>query len=151
MFSFLLSTGEAQLMNATGPVEPNTSVNSNGSSVGSPDVESVTKGLSSWREAVQRSVTSSQLSMALYTLEQCVAWDKSIMKAVSTCIKTLVTFLIFFFHNRTASFVNQENLKTSFCYATAVIKAITLTASSPRWKKFQKAIGNYIIFFLFIF
>lgn len=39
-------------------------------------------GLSSWREAVQRSVTSSQLSMALYTLEQCVAWDKSIMKAV---------------------------------------------------------------------
>lgn len=69
-------------MNATGPVEQNTSVNSNGSSVASPDVESVTKGLSSWREAVQRSVTSSQLSMALYTLEQCVAWDKSIMKAV---------------------------------------------------------------------
>lgn len=39
-------------------------------------------GLLSWREAVSRSVTSSQLSMALYTLEQCVAWDKSIMKAV---------------------------------------------------------------------
>lgn len=39
-------------------------------------------GLQSWRDAVQRSVTSSQLSMALYTLEQCVAWDKSIMKAV---------------------------------------------------------------------
>jgi hypothetical protein len=39
-------------------------------------------GLSSWREAVQRSVTAAQLSMALYTLEQCVAWDKSIMKAV---------------------------------------------------------------------
>lgn len=40
-------------------------------------------GLLSWRDAVQRSVTSAQLSMALYTLEQCVAWDKSIMKAVS--------------------------------------------------------------------
>lgn len=45
-------------------------------------INSPTLGLSSWREAVQRSVTSSQLSMALYTLEQCVAWDKSIMKAV---------------------------------------------------------------------
>jgi hypothetical protein len=40
-------------------------------------------GLASWRDAVQRSVTAAQLSMALYTLEQCVAWDKSIMKAVS--------------------------------------------------------------------
>jgi hypothetical protein len=47
-------------------------------------------GLQSWREAVQRSVTSSQLSMALYTLEQCVAWDKSIMKAVR---ELLIDFL----------------------------------------------------------
>lgn len=69
-------------MNATGPVDQNTSANSNGSS-GSAEPETIPKGLLSWREAVQRSVTSSQLSMALYTLEQCVAWDKSIMKAVS--------------------------------------------------------------------
>jgi hypothetical protein len=68
-------------MNATGPTDQNTSANSNGSS-SSTETESVPKGLLSWREAVQRSVTSSQLSMALYTLEQCVAWDKSIMKAV---------------------------------------------------------------------
>jgi hypothetical protein len=47
-------------------------------------------GLSSWREAVQRSVTAAQLSMALYTLEQCVAWDKSIMKAVRL---SLILFL----------------------------------------------------------
>ena len=40
-------------------------------------------GLVSWRDAVSRSVTAAQLSMALYVLESCVAWDKSIMKAVS--------------------------------------------------------------------
>lgn len=40
----------------------------------------------SWREAVGRSVTCAQLSMALYVLESCVAWDKSIMKAVSFLI-----------------------------------------------------------------
>lgn len=40
--------------------------------------------LLSWREAVSRSHTSAQLAMALYVLESCVAWDKSIMKAVST-------------------------------------------------------------------
>lgn len=40
-------------------------------------------GLVSWRDAVERSVTTAQLSMALYVLESCVAWDKSIMKAVS--------------------------------------------------------------------
>ena len=40
-------------------------------------------GLMSWRDAVERSNTTAQLSMALYVLESCVAWDKSIMKAVS--------------------------------------------------------------------
>lgn len=69
-------------MNATN--DQNCSNTSNGSAnTSTKDDESVTKGLSSWREAVARSVTSSQLSMALYALEQCVAWDKSIMKAVS--------------------------------------------------------------------
>lgn len=74
-------------MNATGPSDQNVSNTSNGSTPAvSTDNDSATKGLISWREAVQRSVTSSQLSMALYTLEQCVAWDKSIMKAVSSTI-----------------------------------------------------------------
>uniref|UniRef100_W4VRC8 Putative toutatis n=1 Tax=Corethrella appendiculata TaxID=1370023 RepID=W4VRC8_9DIPT len=45
------------------------------------DEEIVPKGLVSWRDAVQHSVTSAQLAMALYVLESCVAWDKSIMKA----------------------------------------------------------------------
>lgn len=45
--------------------------------------EILPKGLIQWREAVSRSHTSAQLAMALYVLESCVAWDKSIMKAVS--------------------------------------------------------------------
>lgn len=45
--------------------------------------EILPKGLIQWRDAVSRSHTSAQLAMALYVLESCVAWDKSIMKAVS--------------------------------------------------------------------
>ncbi|KAG4066992.1 hypothetical protein HA402_007740 [Bradysia odoriphaga] len=47
----------------------------------SPEPEVLPKALQSWREAVARSHTTSQLAMALYVLESCVAWDKSIMKA----------------------------------------------------------------------
>ncbi|XP_061518779.1 uncharacterized protein LOC1277930 isoform X8 [Anopheles gambiae] len=47
----------------------------------SAEDENLPKGLLSWRDAVERSVTTAQLSMALYVLESCVAWDKSIMKA----------------------------------------------------------------------
>ncbi|XP_058819752.1 uncharacterized protein LOC131682355 isoform X3 [Topomyia yanbarensis] len=47
----------------------------------SSEDENIPKGLMSWRDAVERSVTTAQLSMALYVLESCVAWDKSIMKA----------------------------------------------------------------------
>ncbi|XP_062535257.1 bromodomain adjacent to zinc finger domain protein 2B-like isoform X2 [Armigeres subalbatus] len=47
----------------------------------SSEDENIPKGLVSWRDAVERSVTTAQLSMALYVLESCVAWDKSIMKA----------------------------------------------------------------------
>lgn len=48
----------------------------------SSDPDSIPKGLTVWREAVQRSNTSAQLAMCLYMLEASIAWDKSIMKAV---------------------------------------------------------------------
>lgn len=63
-------------------------------------------GLSSWREAVQRSVTAAQLSMALYTLEQCVAWDKSIMKAVKYS-------LVYFFKKKNLKSYKFQNCQ--FC------------------------------------
>lgn len=48
-----------------------------------PDPESLPKGLIIWREAVSRAHTAAQLAMSLYMLESSIAWDKSIMKAVS--------------------------------------------------------------------
>lgn len=117
-------------MNATVPSDQNVSVTSNGSAAtnSSSDVESVTKGenlkifedcviisefnsiqkgLQSWRDAVQRSVTSSQLSMALYTLEQCVAWDKSIMKAVRFRLPSIPS--------RCSNFPFQPTQNCQFC------------------------------------
>lgn len=45
--------------------------------------DEIPKGLTVWREAINRCSTSAQLAMLLYQLESCIAWDKSIMKAVS--------------------------------------------------------------------
>ncbi|XP_031616444.1 bromodomain adjacent to zinc finger domain protein 2B isoform X2 [Contarinia nasturtii] len=56
---------------------------SSGSVATTPEREVLPKGLNSWREAVSRSHTAAQLAMALYVLESCVAWDKSIMKAAN--------------------------------------------------------------------
>lgn len=81
----------------------NTENNSNGNSPASncdsdkdEKVENIPKGLMSWRDAVSRSHTTAQLAMALYVLESCVAWDKSIMKAVS--------WSIYLFPSHTVSF-----------------------------------------------
>jgi hypothetical protein len=49
-----------------------------------PDPNEIPKGLAVWREALNRSQTSAQLAMCLYSLESSIAWDKSIMKAVSS-------------------------------------------------------------------
>jgi len=48
-----------------------------------PLEETTPRGLNTWREATARAHTSAQLAMALYMLEASIAWDKSIMKAVS--------------------------------------------------------------------
>lgn len=49
-----------------------------------PDCKETPKGLQIWREAVSKCETAAQLAMCVYMLETAVAWDKSIMKAVST-------------------------------------------------------------------
>jgi hypothetical protein len=49
----------------------------------SVEPETIPKGLAVWREAVAKSQTAAQLSMAVHMLEASIAWDKSIMKAVS--------------------------------------------------------------------
>lgn len=50
--------------------------------VNSPLVEDIPEGLLRWRAAVQKSRTSSQLAVCLNFLESCIAWERSIMKAV---------------------------------------------------------------------
>lgn len=50
----------------------------------SVEPDAIPKGLVIWREAVMKSQTAAQLSMALHMLEASIAWDKSIMKAVSS-------------------------------------------------------------------
>nr|XP_044248788.1 bromodomain adjacent to zinc finger domain protein 2B isoform X4 [Drosophila takahashii] len=63
------------------PNSGNASPASNCDSDRDEKVEHIPKGLVQWRDAVSRSHTTAQLAMALYVLESCVAWDKSIMKA----------------------------------------------------------------------
>ncbi|XP_059475219.1 bromodomain adjacent to zinc finger domain protein 2B-like isoform X2 [Neocloeon triangulifer] len=48
---------------------------------GEPDT--LPKGLITWRDAIVKAKTAAQLAMAFYMLEASIAWDKSIMKAVS--------------------------------------------------------------------
>lgn len=49
----------------------------------SANSDEIPRGLGIWREAINRCATSAQLAMCLYQLESSIAWDKSIMKAVS--------------------------------------------------------------------
>ncbi|XP_065342167.1 bromodomain adjacent to zinc finger domain protein 2B-like isoform X13 [Cloeon dipterum] len=48
---------------------------------GEPDT--LPKGLVTWRDGVVKAKTAAQLAMVFYMLEASIAWDKSIMKAVS--------------------------------------------------------------------
>ncbi|XP_076069056.1 bromodomain adjacent to zinc finger domain protein 2B-like isoform X3 [Oratosquilla oratoria] len=77
--------GTESCSNSTSSNSSNSSCNSNsnGNCSNSNNVRNceTPKGLTVWREAVSKSETAAQLSMCLYMLETCVAWDKSIMKA----------------------------------------------------------------------
>lgn len=52
----------------------------------SNELDTIPKGLMTWRDAVAKSQTAAQLSMGLHMLEASIAWDKSIMKAVSSSL-----------------------------------------------------------------
>ncbi|KAK9720736.1 Methyl-CpG binding domain [Popillia japonica] len=69
--NFNLAAIAQEAAGVTNPVQPST------------NFDEIPKGLAVWREAVNRSQTSAQLAMCLYSLEASIAWDKSIMKAVS--------------------------------------------------------------------
>ena len=48
----------------------------------SSNVQGTTPALRLWREAVEDATSAAQLSMSLSMLDECVAWEKSIMKVV---------------------------------------------------------------------
>ena len=45
--------------------------------------ENATSGLLRWRDAVREAKCSAEIALCLHFLESCIAWDKSIMRAVS--------------------------------------------------------------------
>ena len=53
------------------------------SNLGTEENNTIPRPLLVWRDALPRTTTAAQVSMCLYALEMSVAWDKSIMKAVS--------------------------------------------------------------------
>ncbi|XP_018573491.1 bromodomain adjacent to zinc finger domain protein 2B isoform X3 [Anoplophora glabripennis] len=73
-----------------------------------PNPDEIPKGLVVWREAVNRSSTSAQLAMCLYSLESSIAWDKSIMKAVS--VPNV-------FNKQTARKYNSKLSNCQFCHS----------------------------------
>ncbi|KAJ8924293.1 hypothetical protein NQ315_007086 [Exocentrus adspersus] len=73
-----------------------------------PNPDEIPKGLMVWREAVNRSSTSAQLAMCLYSLESSIAWDKSIMKAVS--VPNV-------FNKQTARKYNSKLSNCQFCHS----------------------------------
>ncbi|XP_015607370.1 bromodomain adjacent to zinc finger domain protein 2B isoform X13 [Cephus cinctus] len=82
-----ICTGDPNLaaLKAEQAAAANASLNSldQGNAAPPPQEETTPRGLNNWREATARAHTSAQLAMALYMLEASIAWDKSIMKAVS--------------------------------------------------------------------
>jgi len=83
----LYSTGDPNLAALKAEQAAAANANSNNSEQSNqapaPPEETTPRGLNTWREATARAHTSAQLAMALYMLEASIAWDKSIMKAVS--------------------------------------------------------------------
>lgn len=111
-------------------------------------VVGISRGLATWREAAARSQTTSQLAMVLHALESAIAWDKSIMKAVSDillvwhfCNKKFFYFVLILY--RTVNFVKVVMQKTNYYCAMDAIKAIILTVSNQKWTKFPMEIGKY--------
>lgn len=92
-----------------------------------PPEETTPRGLNNWREATARAHTSAQLAMALYMLEASIAWDKSIMKAVS--LTTARNSVCVKLRNRCVSLkaTNQYNQLLTTSQASVGIRTNLLT------------------------
>jgi len=105
--------------------------------------ENAPSGLLRWRDAVRECSTTAQLALLVNFLESCIAWDKSIMRAVSIFKDIEIEFHGIVL-NRVASSVRVERTKPSYYFATDVTKDITCTASNLRWKRFPMVTGSVL-------
>ena len=94
--------------------------------------EDVSSGLVTWRQAVILATNPAQLALCLMQLDASVAWEKSIMKVVSTGLykitnckyDTLILYMLMYdCVCRNARFVRRMTMKRSYCCVTDVIKA----------------------------
>lgn len=126
-------------------------ISSNSSEVGQTDDfnenaadENATSGLLRWREAVREAQCSAQIALCLHFLESCIAWDKSIMRAVSPMpFQPLPGHHIFpcFLLTRAASSAVRVKMRRNYFFAMVVIKVTTLIASNRKWIPFPMATG----------
>lgn len=128
----VFSTGDPNLaaLKAEQAAAANASSNSSDPGSSHAQEETTPRGLNNWREATARAHTSAQLAMALYMLEASIAWDKSIMKAVSltTARKSVCVKL----RNRSVSLkaTTQYKQLMSTTQASVGIRTNLLTESS---------------------
>lgn len=104
--------------------------------------ENAPSGLLRWRDAVRECESGSQLALLLHFLESCIAWDKSIMRAVSNILinieHAIIDFHLLF---RVVNSVVVVKMKPNFCYVMVVTRDITCIALSPKWKQFLMETG----------
>ena len=69
-------------LTANSKVEPSDA--SKDDNLKSSNIQTATPALLLWREAVTEATSAAQLSMCINMLTECVGWEKSIMKVVSS-------------------------------------------------------------------
>lgn len=109
--------------------------------------ENAPSGLLRWREAVRECESGSQLALLLHFLESCIAWDKSIMRAVSSFTmisKTFLKILFHCYHFRVVNSVVVGRMKLNYCSVMVVIKVTICIASNLKWNQCLREIGSVL-------
>lgn len=108
-----------------------------------------------WRKALTEVRSAAQLAMCIQQLQKSIAWERSIMKVVSSrkktaqqlntnyllrrCILDLMDALVFF---STVKCAGRGITRTSSCCVMAVTKAAILTVTNPRSPVSQRETGT---------
>lgn len=116
--------------------------------------EEVAHGMKVWRKALTEVRSAAQLAMCIQQLQKSIAWERSIMKVVSrkerfvgisfpeiyVCLQSMP--FVFCFFCSIARCARKGIMKTSSCCVTAVIKAVTLIVTNPKYLLSQRETGT---------